>query len=135
MASSAPARPITAQILECAATDQERVGSAVLPVQLLEQVAVVGIGLPLRVEPVIQHLDRTVDGDVLRYRQRAHCCLLRYPNRPAAQPYESHAHAEESTRRRHRSARTQHQHRKHRHTHSDSARHTVDLGAALAGVA
>ena len=26
--------------------------------------------LPLRVEPVIQHLDRTVDGDVLRYRQR-----------------------------------------------------------------
>jgi hypothetical protein len=57
-------RPVTAKILECPAADQERVGSAVLPVQLLEQVAVVDIGLSLWVEPVIQHLDRAVDGDV-----------------------------------------------------------------------
>jgi hypothetical protein len=58
-------RPVAAQVLEGLPAGQEGVGGAVLPVQLGEQVGVVDVGLPLRVEPVAQHLDRAVDGHVL----------------------------------------------------------------------
>ena len=37
----------------------------VLSVQFLEQIRVVGISLALGVEPVTEHLDGAVDGDVL----------------------------------------------------------------------
>jgi hypothetical protein len=56
--------------------NEETVGLAVLAVELLEQVGVVRVRMALRVEPVAEHLDRAVEGDVLRDGERAHVALL-----------------------------------------------------------
>jgi hypothetical protein len=64
--------PVAAQVLEGSPSHEESIGPAVLPVHLLHQVRGVHVGPALGVEPVPEHLDRAVDGDVLRDRERAH---------------------------------------------------------------
>jgi len=63
-------RPVAAQVFEGLAAGKECVTPAVLAMQLLDEISL--ITLALGVEPVSEHLDRTVDGHVLRNDQRAH---------------------------------------------------------------
>ncbi|HEY5846868.1 MAG TPA: hypothetical protein VIT42_08785 [Microlunatus sp.] len=67
--------PVAAEVGEGLPAQQQGVGKAVLPVVLLHQIRHVDPGLTLRVEPVAEHLDGAVEGDVLHDRERAHIVL------------------------------------------------------------
>lgn len=61
-------RPVAAEVLERLTAEQQRIGLSVLVMRLREQIVV----LTLRVKPVVEHLDRPVQRDVLGDHEFSH---------------------------------------------------------------